>query len=96
MESQPQNTEFRNNPENFTYGIISQIYDNKMTSFLSKIGILSFLAHQGEWWLSGRVLDLRPEGRWLETNKRHCIASLIKTLYPLVSTGSTQEDRKLS
>ena len=26
----------------------------------------------------------------------HCVVSLNKTLYPLLSTGSTQEDRKLS
>ena len=42
MESQPQNPECRNNPENFTLGITSQVYDDKRTSFLSMIGILSF------------------------------------------------------
>ena len=31
-----------------------------------------------------------------KTNQRHCIVSFSKTLYPLLRTGSTQEDRKLS
>ena len=29
---------------------------------------------------------------WVEPHQRHCIVSLIKTLYPLLSTGSTQKD----
>ena len=28
--------------------------------------------------------------------RRHCVVSLSKTLYPLFSTGSTQEDREMS
>ena len=41
--------------------------------------------------LSGRVLDLRPRGWLLEPQQRHCVVSLSKTLYPLLSTGLTQE-----
>ena len=32
----------------------------------------------------------------MEAHQRHCVVSLIKTLHPLLSTGSTQEDRKIS
>ena len=34
MESQPQNPEFRNNPENFYPCIISQFFYNKMCGFV--------------------------------------------------------------
>ena len=43
-------------------------------------------------WLSGRVLDSRSRGCRFEPHQRHCIVSLSKTCYPLLSTGSTQED----
>ena len=33
----------------------------------------------------------RLRGHWFKTQQRHCILSLSKTLYPLFSTGSTQE-----
>ena len=46
--------------------------------------------------VTGRMLDLRLKGHWFETHPRHCVVSLSKTLYPIGSTGSTQEDRKLS
>ena len=42
------------------------------------------------------VLDLRLRGRCLETHHRHCVVSLSKTIYPQLSTGSIEEDRKLS
>ena len=46
-----------------------------------------------DWqWLSGRVLESKSRGCWLEPHWRHCLVSLSKTLYPLLSTGSTQED----
>ena len=48
---------------------------------------------KGAQWLSGRVLDSRGWG--LEPSRRHCIVSLSKTLYPPLSTGSTQEDLSL-
>ena len=41
------------------------------------------------------MLDLRLKGLF-ETHEKHCVVSLRKTLYPLLSTCSTQEDRKLS
>ena len=44
----------------------------------------------------GRVLDSVLNGLEFETHQRHCVVSLSKTQYPLLSTGSTQEDRKLS
>ena len=44
----------------------------------------------GAWWLSGRVFDLRSKGGWFKTHQRHCIVSLNKTLYPLLSTHAYQ------
>ena len=41
--------------------------------------------------LNGRVLDLGSKGFCLETCWRHCVVSLSKTLYPLLSTGLTPE-----
>ena len=38
------------------------------------------------------VFDFRLKGHWLETDRRYCVVSLGKTLYPLRSTGSTQKD----
>ena len=38
----------------------------------------------------------RPGYGLFETHRRHCMVSLIKTLYPLLKTCSTQEDRKSS
>ena len=31
---------------------------------------------KGAQWLSGRVLDSRPRGRWFEPHWRHCIVVL--------------------
>ena len=47
---------------------------------------------RGEWWLSGRVLDSGSRGWGLEPHLRHCLLSLSKTLYPLLSTCSTKEN----
>ena len=41
--------------------------------------------------LSVRVVDSRSRGCWFEPHRRHCIVSLSKTLYLLLSTGATQE-----
>ena len=38
------------------------------------------------------VLDLKSRGCAFEPHRRHFIVSLSKTLYPLLCTGSTQED----
>ena len=38
-------------------------------------------------WLSIRVLDPRLRGCRFEPHKSHCIVSLSKTHYPLLSTG---------
>ena len=46
-------------------------------------------AHE-EPGLSGRVLDSGLKGIGFEPHWRHCVVSLSKTLYPLLSTGSTQ------
>ena len=46
--------------------------------------------------LCGRVLDLGVNGHWFKTHQRHCVVSLSKTFYSLLSTGLTQEDRKTS
>ena len=47
---------------------------------------------RGARWLSGRVLEWRSRGCGFEPHRRHCAVSLSKTLCPLLSTGSTQED----
>ena len=39
------------------------------------------------------MLDLGSKDRHFETRRRHCVESLRKTHYPLLSTGSTREDR---
>ena len=36
-------------------------------------------ADVGAQWLSGRVLDSRRRGCWLEPHRRHCVVSLSKT-----------------
>ena len=43
---------------------------------------ISRLSLSGAQWLSGRVLDSRPKGRWFETHRRHCVASLSKNINP--------------
>ena len=35
----------------------------------------------------GRVLDLGSKSHEFETHQGHCVVSLSKTLYPLLSTG---------
>ena len=47
---------------------------------------------RGVWWLSGRVLDSRSRGCRFKPHQQLCVVSLSKTLYPLLSTGSTQDD----
>ena len=49
----------------------------------------------GAQWLSGRVLDSRPRGCWLEPYRHHCFVSLSKTHLSKLSNGSTQEDLSL-
>ena len=44
-------------------------------------------------WVSGRVVDSRWRGCTFELHQSNCIVSLSKTLYPLLSTGITQEDQ---
>ena len=51
---------------------------------------------RGARWRSGRVLDLRSKGRGFEIQRRHCVVSLSKTLYPLLNTGMTHDVRKSS
>ena len=44
----------------------------------------------------GKVLDWGSKDCQFETHRSHCVVSLSKTLYPLPTTGPTEEDRKLS
>ena len=37
---------------------------------------------EGAQWLSGRVLDSRPNGRGFEPHRRHCVVSLSKNINP--------------
>ena len=39
-----------------------------------------------------RVLDPRLKGCWFEPYRGHWVVSLSMPLYPLLNTGSTQED----
>ena len=50
----------------------------------------------GTQCLSGRVLDLGSNSRrrWFETHRRRWFVSKSKTLYPLLRTGLTKEDRE--
>ena len=53
-----------------------------------------FIVHiniEGAQWHSGRVLNLRSRDRWFKPHWRLCVVSLSKSLYPLLSTDSTQE-----
>ena len=50
------------------------------------------LPFRGAWWLNGSVLDLRSSGWKFKPHRRHCVVSLNKTLYPLLSSGSIHED----
>ena len=46
----------------------------------------------GAQGLSGRVLDSRPRGCWLEPHQRHCVLSLSNNINPslvLVQPGKT-------
>ena len=40
------------------------------------------------------VVDLSLNGRCLENHWMHCVVSLSKTLYSLLISSSTKEDRK--
>ena len=40
------------------------------------------------------MVDFGLRGFWFEYHRRHCILSLNKTLYPVLSIGSTNKDKK--
>ena len=44
----------------------------------------------------GSVVECKTLNGGIETHRRHCVVSVSKTLYPQLSTGSTQVDRKVS
>ena len=67
---------------------------NLLSDMLYKMIIYKALSLPKQW-LSNRAVDLRSNGRWFETYQMHCVVSLAETHHPLLSTGSTQEDRKL-
>ena len=51
---------------------------------------------KGAQWLSGKVLDSRPNGRGFEPHRRHYVVVLEQdTYFILACTGSTQEDPSL-
>ena len=54
--------------------------------------LLLHLPMRGAWWRSGRVLVSSSRGCGSQPHQRQCIVSLSKTLYHLLSTGTTQED----
>ena len=65
----------------FVFNCLLFIYLNLLQTFI-----------KGAQWLSGRVLVSRPRGHGFEPHHRHCVVSLSKTYFSLLSTSSTQED----
>ena len=45
----------------------------------------------GDMELSGSVINLRLRGCWFEPHRMHCVVSISKTLYPLLSTVRTKK-----
>ena len=81
------------------YAIITMVYivifsSNDFGTYRILVNLL--FTSVWEEWLSGRVLNFGLQGHLIESHQRQCILSLSKTLYTLLSTGSTQEDRKSS
>ena len=68
---------------------ITGIMWNKCSLSLSPI-------HQGAQWLSGRVLDMRSRGCWLEPHRQYCVVSSwarhINPCLVLVSLGKISSD----
>ena len=60
---------------------------------ISVSSLVTVSAHLEE--LSASV-NVRSKGHWFKTQQGIYFVSLSKTLYPLLSTGSTQENRKSS
>ena len=58
------------------------VHQGYVLSPLLSIILLEVLSREGAQWLSGRVLDSRPKGRWFEPHRRHCIVSLSKNINP--------------
>ena len=58
--------------------------------------IVTMILFRGAQWLVGRVLDSESKSCEFETHLGYCVVSLSKAVYPLLSTGSTEEDRKSS
>ena len=60
------------------------------------IFVSKFMVHRAlsdKTYLSlGLLSPLRSMSCWFDLHWRHCLVSLSKTLYPLFSTSSTQED----
>ena len=65
-------------------------------SWVSQLNYLFFLLFKlgGTQWLSGRVLDFSLRGHWFKAHWRHCVVSLSKVLYTLLSTGHPRKTRK--
>ena len=57
--------------------------------------IQKYYVEPSQHLLNGRVLDLGSKGHKFKTHRMHCVVSLGKTLYLLLSTGSSQEKRKI-
>ena len=68
------------------YRFIS-IYGYFLKKFLHPIYSLYWFSYKGAQSRCS-IWDL---GRWFEPHQSHCVVSLSKTLYPLLSTGSAQE-----
>ena len=69
-------------------GKLSTAFDKLFPKHFSRVETNQYMSgHRGGQLLSGRV-----GGGGFGPHRRHCVVSLNKTLYPCLSTGSTQED----
>ena len=69
---------------------------HKMSIYLNFVMIFTKKMYERTLWLSARVLNSRLRGCSFEPHQRHSFVPLCKTIYPLLSTGSIQEDPVLT
>ena len=69
---------------------MSVTFQNSLSSFENSVDpdqLASDNKADGVQWLSGRMVDSRSRGCGFEPHRSHCIVSLSKTLYYMLSTG---------
>ena len=58
------------------------LFQQKSVSYFTCRCNLEHKYYEGAQWLSGRVFDSKPKGRWFEPHRRHCVVSLSKNINP--------------